>query len=114
MAKPVRIDSIDEPFPTQKAALDHFERIKDRYPAGAQLQGVDKTQVKAVYEQYCAVTNWAVPPSISAYSVDNKAEEISPGQFRTQKCFWYHLPDGTKEDFSIIKAIQKISRAQNG
>ena len=113
MAKPVTINSIAQPFPTQKAALDHFDAIKERNANGALLSGVDAVQVGALYEQYCLVTNWQMPTNITGFSVDNKAEEVSPGEYHTQRCFWYHLGDGAKHDFSAIKAVQKISRAQN-
>ncbi len=113
MAKPVKIDAINEPFTTQKAAKQFFHDLKERYAAGDHLSGNDEAQVRVAYEQYCRVTDWALPAGITGFSVDNKTEEVSPGVFRTQKCLWYHLPDGTKVDFSIIKAIEKISRAQN-
>jgi len=87
--------------------------LKDKCEIGTPLVDTNAVYVKAVYEQYCSVTNWPILDEIVAFSVDYKAEEISLGKFRTQKCFWYHLRDGTKVDFSIIKAIQKISRAQN-
>jgi len=111
-AKQLTINAITEPFPTQKAALEFFQALKDKREIGTPLVDTDAVYVNAVYEQYCSVTNWPIPDEIVAFSVDNKAEEISPGEFRTQKCFWYRLRDGTKLDFSIIKAIQKNSRAR--
>ena len=113
MAKPVMINSIAQPFTTQKAALEYFHAMKEKYEDGVLLSGSDAVEIAALYEQYCLVTNWQMPLGITGFSVDKKAEEVSPGIYRTQKCFWYHLADGSKNDFSAIKAVQKISRAQN-
>ena len=113
MAKAVKITTRVAPFPTQKAALVFFDSIKDKYAAGEHLDDTDTQHVRAIFEEYCRVTKWPIPPNIQGFMVDNKAEEISPGEFRTHKCFWYQLSDKTRSEFSMIKAIQSISRDQN-
>jgi hypothetical protein len=111
--KPVKISSLDEPFATQTAALDFFDKIREAAAIGAILTGDTAKHVAAAYEAYCAATNWPVPNHIVGYLVDWKAEEVAPGEYRNQRCFWYVQDDGARGEFSMKKAVQAISREQN-
>ena len=77
MAKQVKIVGMQKVFPTQRAALEHFEQIKQRSKLKELLVGDDAADIKAAYEHYCIVTNWPLPTGITGFSVDNKQEEIS-------------------------------------
>ena len=43
--------------------------MKDKCEIGTPLVDTDAVYAKAVYEQYCSVTNWPIPDKIVAFSV---------------------------------------------
>lgn len=91
-------------FGTITTAKGHFARILDAQELKKAFSGRELADIKALYEEYCAKTDWAMPsPPASFYPTHDRG----PGY--TTRCFGVTFEDGTTTNFSLEKALRAIA-----
>ena len=103
MAKSVLLKN-GRAFKTVTAAKEHFTQLLGGQELKKAFDGGDLADIRAVYDDYCAKTNWAVksPPS-SFYPIHDRG----PGY--TTRCYGVTFEDGTTDNFSMEKALRAIA-----
>lgn len=103
MAKSVTLGT-GRAFPTVTAAKEHFAQILNGQELKKAFSGEDLADIRAVYADYCAKTDWSLPSApASFYPTHDRA----PGY--TIRCFGVTFEDGTTGNFSMDKALRTIA-----
>jgi hypothetical protein len=89
-------------FSSIKAGRDHFKKILDATAVGQHIPSQHFDEVKILYETYCANTNWPLPSPPVAFGAMLE-------QFNT-KCFSVEFADGSKNRFSLDKALSTVAK----
>jgi hypothetical protein len=89
-------------FASIKEGRVHFKKILDATEVGHHVTPQQFNDVKILYETYCANTNWPLPSPPVAFGAMLE-------QFNT-KCFSIKFADGSKDRFSLDKALSKVAK----
>ncbi len=103
MAKSVSLRT-GRAFATVTAAKEYFSRILNGRELNQEFGGDELTDVRAVYEDYCAKTGWELQSSPASFY---PAQDRGPGY--TTRCFGVTFEDGTTGNFSMDKALRAIA-----
>lgn len=92
-------------FKTITDAKGHFDPIRLSSKLGFPIPSKDFDQVKILYNAYCLATNWPMPtPAVAFFPT----EVTKNGG--TTICFGIEFADGTKDTFSLDKALRAVAR----
>lgn len=103
MAKSIRLSTGLE-FASISAGSDHFKKVLDGQELAKPFNGPELADIRAAFEEYCSRTDWPVPsPPASFYPT----HERGPGF--TTRCYGVTFEDGSKDNFSMPKALKVIA-----
>lgn len=91
-------------FPTVAAAKKHFAEVLKDQPVKEAFSGADLVDIRVIYIDYCARTDWALPSHPASFY---PTYDRGPGY--TTKCFGVTFEDGTTGKFSMDKALRAIA-----
>lgn len=91
-------------FESVAAGKAHFDKILKDTAIGAHITVQEFREIKALYEEYCRKTNWPLSsPPVAFYPM----HERGPGY--TTRCFGVEFKDGSKNRFSLDKALSAVA-----
>jgi hypothetical protein len=92
-------------FASISAGVAHFKKLLEQQEFGKPFTGPEVAHIRAAFDDYCAKTDWPVlSPPASFYPT----HERGPGF--TTRCYGVTFEDGSKDTFSMPKALRAISR----
>jgi hypothetical protein len=95
----------DLTFSSIKEAKNFFDPIRTNGQLDSPISSKDFEQVKALYDAYCAATNWPMPsPAVAFFPT----EVTKNGG--TTICFGIEFADGRKDNFSLDKALSAVAK----
>jgi hypothetical protein len=89
-------------FASIKEGREYFKPILDATTVGQHIPQQHFDAVKILYETYCTNTKWPLPSPSVAFGAMLE-------QFNT-KCFSVKFADGSKNRFSLDKALSKVAK----
>lgn len=105
MAKPVELPN-GRKWATKSAAHDHFQAMLARYQNGDRVENADDhSDLAALLTRYDALLPSGAPTKVGV-GVSHFERNRNGGDGYTSDCFWVHRTDGTKIDFSFVKAVK--------
>jgi hypothetical protein len=105
MAKPVLIGRHD--FRTQKAALEHFQKLLYKYGDGDQVSDpADHGDLVALLERYDPALEAVGEPTKGDGQIRHFERRLNTGTGWSSAGFWVVRQDGTETDFSYIDAVK--------
>lgn len=103
VAKPVKLRN-GRNFSKAGDAEDFYQAILNTGDLRVALIGAEHEAVDALFRDYCAATEWAMPSEpVEFYRDLNRSHE------RTTKSLFVRFEDGETDDFSYIKAIKAVA-----
>lgn len=103
MAKSVYLKT-GRSFGTAKAAKEYFSKILNSRDINQEFSIDDSADVLAVYEEYCAKTNWELKSYPKSFY-----PAYDRGVGYTTRCFGVTFENGTTGNFSMDKALRAIA-----
>jgi len=97
-------------YPTIDEAKAAFKTILNAGPVTEALSDADARSVMVLHDDYCRATNWPVPNVART----GAKRSYSRAEGRTTTCFEVTFANGKTEQFSYIKALPAIAKAQAG
>lgn len=104
MPKSIRLSTGLE-FKSISAGVDHFKKILDGQDVSKPFDGPEAADIRAAFDEYCSRTDWPVPSPPASFF---PARERGPGF--TTRCYGVTFEDGSKDTFSMAKALKTIAR----
>ena len=105
MAKPLEIGV--RCFRTQKSALDHYKALLHRYQDGERiLDPVDHADLAALIERYDPILGEVGEPMKGCGQIGHFERRLNTGTGWSNSGFWVVRQDGSKTDFSYIRAVK--------
>jgi hypothetical protein len=105
MAKPVTLSN-GRSWKTKSAAHDHFQAMLNRHKNGDCISDpVDHDDLIALLKRYDDL----LPPGEATKAGSGVAHffrDRNGGDGYTSDCFWVHRTDGSRIDFSFVKAVK--------
>lgn len=97
-------------FSSQADAREYFYKIRDEYWQSKLVikDSEEFEQLKALYEEYCQATNWAMPGTPTSFRVKNIGRGHG-GSGGTTQGFAVTFNNGEEVEFSADKAIKSIA-----
>lgn len=105
MAKPIDLGRPNLKFRSIKDGKAYFDKILQNTPDEHPVTEADFLDVLALYEVYCAKTEWPMPSRPRSFFPTYEAEL----NYRT-RCFGIEFEDGRKDRFSLDKALSKAAK----
>lgn len=103
MPKSVRLSTGLE-FNSISAGSEHFKKLLDGQEFAKPFSGPEVADIRAAFDDYCVKTAWPVPsPPASFYPTHDRG----PGF--TTRCYGVTFEDGSKDNFSMPKALSVIA-----
>ena len=87
-------------FESLTAGKAHFEKILKDTALGTHVTAQEFREINALYEEYCRKTNWPLSSSAAAFYPTHEH-----GKGYTTRCFGVEFKDGSKNRFSLDKAL---------
>lgn len=84
--------------------MDYFSLILNGRDLKQAFGGEELADIRAVYEDYCAKTGWALQSRPASFY---PAHDRGPGY--TTRCFGVTFEDGKTGNFSMDKALRAIA-----
>lgn len=92
-------------FATIGSAKEYFAGILASVDLGIDFDGKDLSEIEAAYQAYCEATGWRLPSQPQSFYPVN-----SRGPGYTTRCFGVTYKDGSKSEFSMLKALSSIAK----
>jgi hypothetical protein len=103
MRKPLTIAGIA--FPSERAAFEHCRRILRDGPPGSEIVGADAEFVEAILS---ARADKLI--DLHGLNVIRYLRDWQDGPVKSTVCFWAELEDGSRIDFSFMKAVRLLAQ----
>jgi hypothetical protein len=91
-------------FESITAGKAHFDKILKETELGTRVPAQAFRELKALYEEYCRKTNWpSNSPPVGFFPMYER------GKGYTTRCFGVEFEDGSKDRFSLDKALSAVA-----
>src|SRR2546423_1914733 len=91
-------------FPSIAEAKNYFGKILKDTPINQHVTKQEFDALKPLYEKYCSKTSWPVPFPPRAFFPTHQQQKGY-----TTKCFGIEFEDGSRDRFSLDKALTAVA-----